>query len=51
LLGIELSLNRREEMLAYFWIERTDGQQHLHLIGNDIRHRAAVDGAYGDYRR
>jgi len=48
---IELALNCREEMLAYIWIERTDRQQHLHLIGNDVRHRAAVDGAHGDYRR
>src|SRR6266851_957855 len=38
-------------MLAYLGIKRTDGHQHLHLIGNDVRYRAAMDGTHCNYRR
>src|SRR5258708_10455016 len=38
-------------MLAYLWIERADRHQHLHLIRNDVAHRAAMDGTNCDYCR
>ena len=49
--GIELTFDCSEEMLAYLGIERTDCHKHLHLIGNNVRHGASVNGTDGNHGR